>query len=176
VFDYKKTFQSLYIYLLLAFVFLVMLFIINIPNIFALTCNYDDKPLLTKEINWDCKLDNIGEFKCYTYVLWNNSLISASPIEEDIELYGRVDYFRGEGLVNVYFPKQDLYENMKYTFGVKCASNTTTEEFSAEVVPVYKELREVPYRGIWVKENIIYFIGLFIIIIFLLIIWKMVKG
>ena len=167
-----------YVILIISLVFIFLVTIVfALPKVFALECNYDNEPLLTKEINWDCELNNKNEeFKCYSYVLWNDLLISAMPIEEDVKLYGRVDYFSGKGLVNIYFSKQDLYEGLNYTFGVKCASNNFTEEFSAGVVPVYSELREVPYRGIWFKENMAYFIGLLVIIMFILILWKVIKG
>lgn len=131
----------------------------------AMTCNYDSEPYIQKDIDWSCEV--APESQCYGAVFDNESnLVSVSPVAEDIGLVGRIDYFSSQGtLVNIKFRTDDLYESVPYNFSVFCSSNITLDSFSAIVVPVYKELRAMPYQGIWVKDNLPYLFGLIAILI-----------
>ena len=147
---------------------LLMVFILTLLGVSALTCEYDNEPFLQNRIKWVCTLNTTDDCECISYVEGGDGLLAVYPNEKIIEDVGRIDYYRSNNkLVNIYFSDVNIYPLQNYTFGVKCASTEKhySEEFSASVVPVYKEVFEVAYRAVWIKENTGYLIAIFLLII-----------
>lgn len=145
------------------YVMMVLSFSLSVS---AFTCSYDSEPYLTDDIDWSCT--GITDAECYAVVFdMNGNALTVSPPVEDIDLVGRIDYFASHGsLVNVKFRTTDLYDSVAYNFTVFCSSNSTHVSYGAIVVPHYSELRAVPYRGIWIKENMPYLFAFIIIVLF----------
>ena len=136
----------------------LMMIIIMANIVLAISCNYDENPYLKKDIDWVCEVSS--QSKCYGAIFYNNSLISISPGIKEITDIGRIDYFESKGMiVNIKFRKKDLYEGIPYNFSVFCFSNSSVEYYSDEITPQYNDLREIVYRGIFVKENVSYIIA-----------------
>lgn len=145
---------------------------------FALDCGYDDEPYLTDKIDLNCVTNTSDTYRCLSLVKEGNDVKSISPDRRAVEGIGIIDYFESKnGLLNAYIIKKDLYPHHNYTFCVYCASieNDLLEETCQNFVPVYKEVREPLYRGVWIKDNMAYLFTILIVITLVILIYLIIK-
>jgi len=176
--ELKEKLKSFGIGALWGLLFWIVCMILLSPFVNAISCDYDKEPYLKGEINWLCSFDNPDEtFRCYAYTMYKSDILHVYPVPVMVEDIGMIDYFEGTGSIAIEFGKEDLYEGYNYTFGVLCSStsNNKIEKFNTSVVPVYSELRTVPYKANWIKNNIGYIIGIIIIWVIIGIIWRVAK-
>ena len=153
-----------------------LLLLVLIPVASALTCEYDDKPLFSNDINWLCSIAGNETYKCYSYTMYEGDLLHVYPTFKYIDNIGVVDYYTGNMNVIINFGKEDLYEGYNYTFGVVCSSldSSNIKTFNASVLPVYSELRTLPYKVNWFKANLGYILGIIIIWVLIIIVWRII--
>lgn len=144
--------------------------LLMLPIVEAMTCEYDSELYLTDKINFLCTLNGTYDYRCFTYVTTHDGyLINAYPYEENVKLFGVVDYFESSGsYVNVYFGKEDLYEGNNYIFNVVCASTNSassyTDTFAVNITPSSVPIREPVYRAVWLKSQMSIIILIIILI------------
>lgn len=159
----------------------IIMFILLATIAIGMNCTYDSNSYITttQDVKWSCWLNNFTYGKCYGIVNYENDVIAIYPEKEYITGIGMIDYFEiKEGLINVYFKTTDLYEGYNYTFEVLCGDfdSNKIESFKRTITLVNRDLTEVVYRGIWLKENLpmIFFIVI-IISLGITLIWMLTK-
>jgi hypothetical protein len=148
------------------------------------TCGYDANPLIEiagNRIFWYCQLTNTSQdYNCISYVKQAGHTVQTNPQQKTFStgLLSREqesrEFFTAEnGLVNPYFTTDNLKHNMTYIFGVECTSDNgryTTEHY---VTPLYENLDEIAYRGVWLRDNLGYVLGglITLVVVVLIISW-----
>lgn len=140
-----------------------------------LTCNYDTLSYITttQDIQWSCYTYDFDSGKCYSIVNYQEDVLAMYPERQYVDGIGLIDYFQlKKGLVNIYFKTTDLYEGYNYTFQVVCGENYGTKmiSFNRTIQLLNRNLDEVAYRGVWLKDNMSFIIGIGLVIIIMLII------
>jgi len=135
-----------------------------------MNCDFDINPLINlvgNKIYWKCSIaNNPADYNCVSYVKQNGSIIQTSPQQKTFssgiipkEQESREYFTATNGLIQPYFTTENLKTNITYVFGVECSSpngSMTTEQY---ITPMYRNLDDVAYRTIWVKDNLGYIIG-----------------
>lgn len=140
----------------------------------AVDCDYNEEPYYGVGENPSiyCKTEN-SSYCVAVVTQLDGSVINTYPEFEIIPNYGVINYYLCNHSCSIEFDNEDLRHNRTVTFGVLCNSG---ESFWVNVTPQFKtgiSSYEVIDRGIWIKDNIGFIIGIiFIIILFLIfIIW-----
>lgn len=142
-------------------------------------CDFDINPLINivgNKIYWKCLIsDPSNAYNCISYVKQGGAIIQTSPQQKTFssgiitkEQETREYFTADNGLVQPYFTTENLKTNITYVFGVDCSSpngTLTTEEY---ITPMYRNLDDVAYRTIWVKDNLGYVIGAIMFLIILI--------
>jgi hypothetical protein len=135
-----------------------------------MNCDFDINPLINivgNKIYWKCLIGNNTEtYNCISYVKQQGAIIQTSP-QQTTYSSGIIskaeetrEYFTAQnGLVQPYFTTENLKTNITYVFGVECSSPTGTLRTEEYITPMYRNLDDVAYRTIWVKDNLGYLIG-----------------
>jgi hypothetical protein len=120
--------------------------------------------------------------KCWSYIVKDGQYQQTNPQKTE---YSKTffstakatetrEYFTAQnGVVNAYFTQKNLVAYTEFVLGVKCVSENTGAMIIGEkcITPYYKELKQVPARGVWAVENmsmlvvITFFVILFIILL-----------
>jgi len=152
--------------------FLVLVFSLLSVSVSALTCYYENEPVLEiidrKDV-WFCTTSDVNSEYCNTYVKYGDNIIQMNP-DLDVKEYGEIRYFEvNNGLVSVYFTKEKLLAGMSFNYTVDCGF----EEFTAELTPVYNKnlINNQAQKTIFFKENLGYIIGVLVFIFFILILY-----
>jgi len=156
-------------------------------NCSNLDCLYNNEPFLKSKIPyltkkgedriyWICDLTDIEVESCLSYVYKDDVLLQTNPDIEYIEGIGEVAYFESinNEYVKPYFTKKNLLPDEEFTFTVKCIGNNINT-FSTLIKPTYKNLDIIASRGVWFKGNMVYVIGFFVVLIFIIILWWIIK-
>jgi hypothetical protein len=149
---------------------------INTPDgcMNGICCNYDQRPMLSRNIDWKCTTDQSAQ--CLVGIFWNSTLLTVSPSVADVNNYGRISIMDAKnGILNFRLDTVDLYPEMTYRVHVFCHSNASASEYVGEITPQYKNLNWLASRFGFVKENLGYFMGAGILFIFLAIVILMIK-
>jgi hypothetical protein len=146
-------------------------------------CGYDQNPLIEltgNRIFWYCSMHNEANYQCISYVKQDGYTVQTNPQQKtfSIGLLGKEqetrEFFAAEnGLVNPYFTTDNLKHNITYVFGVECSNEDGKISTEHYVTPLYENLDELAYRGVWVRNNIGYVIGgvIILIVIVFVIFW-----
>lgn len=153
-------------------ILIIIVVLCLISSVWALDCEYDTEPYLTKSIDFKCITNNSDYSKCFGMVFYGDELINVYPKIDDILLTGRIQHFESQNnsrLLNVQFGNKDLYQGNEYLFKVLCASldGNDLEEFNVNLTPSNKEYVNVLSRFIWARENMSVIFGV-IILLFLI--------
>lgn len=144
-----------------------------------MSCDFDVNPLINvggNKIYWKCSITNAtGDYNCVSYVKQAGAIIQTSPQQETFSsgIFARQqetrEFFTADnGLVNPYFTTENLYPNITYVFGVQCSYANGTLKTEQYITPSYRSLEGVAYTGVWLKDNIGYLIGGFILLIIII--------
>jgi hypothetical protein len=137
----------------------------------SMECFYNPRPAFSDKMNWLCLINESEIFSCNSYVKIEDRTIQINPPRENIELYGFIDSFKSQnGLVNVYFSKENLRvsDEYNYQFIVKCSYNHTIISYNASVSPVYVAPVVFVDRLLWAKDNAGFVIGAVIIVVLII--------
>ena len=150
-------------------------------------CDFDVNPLINivgNKIYWKCTIPNSSiDYKCVSYVNLDGSIIQTSPQQKTyssgvvpIQQETREFFTATNGLVNPYFTTENLKPNIQYIMGVECSYPGGTLKSEHYVTPLYRNLEDLAFRGVWFKDNIGFIIGgliAFIIIVgVILVFWS----
>lgn len=146
-----------------------------------ISCEFNTEPYikLLNKIDWLCTINtnttNTTDYKCYSKIDIGGDTIQINPKPSEIQQVGLIDYFAPQPpdsqiqLVKAYFRVEDLKPDIAVNFSVICAGEHEILEFKQEVTPTYKNQEDIISRGIWIKENVSFFIvGMLIILVILI--------
>lgn len=142
--------------------------------ILADECYYNPAPFFSNEMEMVCVFDNITSgFSCVTEVMKEGNIIQVNPERKYIQGFGVIDKFESvgsdEGIVRVYFRKQNIYLGDEFEFRVVCNERNTNFNFHINVTPRFKDMYDVVYTTEKVKNNSHYFIMMICAIV--IIVW-----
>ena len=126
-----------------------------------------------------CELPSNVQFSCNTYVKKNvtsSVLLQSNPeySNRPASLLGLFESetrtaFQNNGKnLNAYFTNKNLEVENTFVVGVMCSDNTTTMIWEQEINPTYKQPTWVLNRYVWIKDNAIYLIMGFLIILIII--------
>lgn len=180
---------------------LMVLFIANI--VYGVNCSalvtdiqvdIDDEPYL------DDKVDFLGvlpsayrtqSVKCWSYIKRDDQYQQINPQVKEYSqtFFSRAketedrEYFTAQnGMVSAYFTDKNLVAYTEFVLGIRCVSENTGDMVEGEkcITPYYKDLKQVPARGVWAVENMEMLVIITIAVIFLLILagyfYRKIKG
>lgn len=140
--------------------------------IFADKCYYNPAPFFDNEMEIVCVFENVTNgFSCITEVMKEGNIIQVNPERKYIQGFGVIDKFESvgsdEGIVRVYFRKQNIYLGDEFEFRVTCNDGATDFNFHVNVTPNFKDMYDVVYTTEKVKNNSMYFIMALLLIVLL---------
>lgn len=139
------------------------------------TCGYDENPLIEiagNRIFWYCSIDSEEDYQCISYVKLGDYTVQTNPQQKtfSIGLLSKEqetrEFFTAEnGLVNPYFTTDNLKHNQTYIFGVECSGEDGKIINEHYVTPLYENLDEIAYRGVWLRNNLGYVLGGLVVLV-----------
>lgn len=148
------------------------------------SCGYDENPLIEiagNRIFWYCSIDSEEDYQCISYVKQGSYTVQTNPQQKTYSLgllskeqETREFFTATNGLVNPYFTTDNLKHNTTYIFGVECSGEGGKMSTEHYVTPLYENLDELAYRGVWLKDNLGYVIGGAIVLILVVVVVSMV--
>jgi len=104
--------------------------------------------------------------------------IQLNPMLEEERSVGLKNqmFLSKKGSLNVYLTSKYLTMNNTYNASVVCTDGSEVLEVNYDIQPIYRNLDYIPARSVWVKDNMVYFIGVVLIIILLIAIISVLRG
>ena len=131
------------------------------------------------QIDWVCYL-NRSDAECVSEVYYNNDLVQTNPEPKFIDGVGEVTTYHVNGAEEHYFHawfnRDNLLADIPFNFTVRCNDGYNDLQYSQIVTPTYKDWEGIAHRTVWVKENMSFIILFFVILIFVGIIYKIIRG
>lgn len=149
---------------------MIIIVIMLSSGILADECYYNPAPFFDNQMEMVCVFANITNgFSCITEIMKENNTIQVNPERKYIQGFGVIDKFESvgsdEGLVRVYFRKQNIYLGDSFEFRVRCNDGNTDFTFFVNVTPDFKDMYDVVYTTEKIKGNSRYFIMALLLIV-----------
>jgi hypothetical protein len=150
-------------YLFAFAIFLSVLLVASASATAINRCFYDAEPHFDyfHKLSWVCEVSQATN--CVSYIKENNLIIQTNPNIEYTKDVGEISTFSCNAVCNVEFDTNLLIDNKSFIFGVACENST----FEATIYPqLYLFEQQGTGRMVWIKNNIHYIIGGFIVSVF----------
>ena len=157
------------------FILITLMLFVSVKFATAMTCDYDAEPIFdnnlfnTDKIQFICYFSNpTTEYYCSNRVIENNITYQNNPEPVSIKSVGLDNqYFISQGGINnMYFTNTGMLVHHNYTISVSCTDKIGGKVYyNFSVIPVYRTLDFMNNRALWIKENAITFILIFILLV-----------
>ena len=180
----EKYMSKKIIYIMMMFFIVSVVSATNCTNLTTdIEISIDPAPYSSDTISFFATLPSIystTEFSCWSYIKADDEVIQVNPQKTEISkskllLFSKREesreYFTSQnGVVNAYFTYDNLVSYTTFVLGVRCVSGGVSLIGEKCVTPTYKELKNVPARGVWAVDNMDMLVVLVFVIIILIII------